>query len=86
MFGLILVTDYVAVIISLLLGLWIRNLIPLGYPEAFHVPPLYLYILIPTIYLIVLSSNNTHLRYVPTWRVKSIILCKILYNVLPVTH
>ncbi len=84
MFGLILVTDYVAVIISLLLGLWIRNLIPLGYPEAFHVPPLYLYILIPTIYLIVLSSNNTHLRYMPTWRLSRDIFKSVTLSVVTI--
>lgn len=84
MLGLILITDYIAVVLSLLVSMWIRHILPIGNPAGFIVPPLYLFIYIPVIFLIVLSSNNTHLRYVPTWRLSKDIFKSVSYSIVTI--
>lgn len=84
MLGLILITDYIAVVLSLIISLYIRHILPIGYPEAFTIPSLYLYILIPVIYLIILSSNNTHLRYLPIWRLSRDIFKSVTFSIIAI--
>ena len=84
MTALMYLSDYIAVVFAVWLSLCIRNVIPLGQATAFTVPPLYVFVLIPAIFLIVLSGCNTYLRYAPMWRLSRDIFKAVTLSVVTV--
>ena len=78
------VTDYLAIVLAEEIAYFLRrDVIPLT-AGAFTVPSLYLYVIVPTIYLCFLHARNTHIRNTPFWKMAENIFWAVLYAMLTI--
>ena len=78
-------TDYAAIVLSEKIAYFLRcNVIPLT-AGSFHIPPLYLHVIVPTIFLCFLHARNTHIRNTPFWKMAENIFWATMYAMLTIT-
>ena len=82
---LLLLLDYGAIVAAESLAYQMRrHWLPFANP-GFTVPAMYLYIIVPTIFLCFLRSANTHLRSTPFWKMAQNTFWGLLYGLLTIT-
>lgn len=82
---LLIVIDYISIVAAENLAYQIRRYMPpIANPE-FNIPPVYLYIIVPTVFLCFLYSSDSHLRSVPFWKMAQKVFWGILYGLLTIT-
>ena len=82
--ALLLVLDYLMVVLAELLAYWLRRE---GLPianEGFHIPGVYLYVIVPTIFLCFLHSANTHIRRMPVWKIAKVVFWSVFYSIVTI--
>lgn len=78
------VVDYLAILLAELLALILRrDLLPIADPY-FSIEPVYLYIVVPTIFLGFLHTGQANLRIVPLWRMMQSVFWGIVYSLLTI--
>lgn len=76
--------DYAAILLAECLAFFLRrDLLPIADPD-FFIPPVYLYIVVPTIFLFFLHSTNAQIRSVPLWRMMQMIFWAVVYSLLTI--
>lgn len=82
---LLIVIDYISIVAAENLAYQIRRYMPpIANPE-FHIPSVYLYIIVPTVFLCFLHSSNSHIRSIPFWKMAQNVFWGILYAILTLT-
>ena len=81
---LLMVTDYISILLSEYVAHAIRLFVPPAISGEFYIPTIYFYIVVPAIFLSYLYSANTHIRYMPFWRLAEIIFKATIYSVLTI--
>lgn len=82
---LLVVLDYAMVVGAEYLSYRLRNTwLPIA-NELFYVPPVYLYVIVPTIFLCFLHSSEAHMRSVPFWKMAQNVFWAVFYSVLTIT-
>lgn len=77
-------TDYLAILTAEFLAFFLRrDLLPIADPD-FFIPPVYLYIVVPTIFLFFLHGTNAHIRSVPLWRMIQMVFWAVAYSLLTI--
>lgn len=78
------VADYLAIVLAEEIAYFLRrDVIPLT-AGSFTVPSLYLYVIVPTIFLCFLHARNTHIRNTPFWKMAENIFWAVLYAMLTI--
>ena len=82
---LLLLLDYAAVVMAEQLSYVLRrSILPIA-NAGFVIPHVYLYIIVPTIFLCFLHSSNTHIRSMPFWKMAQNVFWAVLYAILTIT-
>ena len=82
---ILLFLDYFAVVMAEQLSYVLRrSILPVANPD-FVIPNVYLYIIVPTIFLCFLHSSNTHIRSMPFWKMAQNVFWAVLYAILTIT-
>ena len=77
--------DYLAIVAAEQLSYVLRRkFLPFANPD-FIIPNVYLYIIVPTIFLCFLHSSNTHIRSMPFWKMAQSVFWAVLYALLTIT-
>lgn len=74
-------TDYTAIVLAEKLAYLIRRHWLPG-AAGFHIPDIYLYVIVPTIFLCFLHITNTHIRAMPFWKLAKSVFRATLYSML----
>ncbi len=81
---LLFALDYVLIVFSELLAFFIRrDFIPGG--ELLNIPSVYLYIIVPVIFLAFLHINPPPLRQMPSWRIMQHSFWSVFYSVITIS-
>lgn len=76
--------DYAAILLAECLAFFLRrDFLPIADPD-FFIPPVYLYIVVPTIFLFFLHSTNAQIRSVPLWRMMQMVFWAVIYSLLTI--
>ncbi len=82
---LVLVQDYVMIVLAELLAYMLRReWLPMA-NSHFHIPNIYLYVIVPTIFLCFLHGFNKHIRQIPSWKMAQGVFWAIFYSILTVS-
>ena len=75
-------TDYLAIVAAELLAYNLRrDWLPIATPY-FHIPDIYIYIIVPAIFLGFLHIAHTHIRAMPFWKLTRTVFSATLYGML----
>ena len=77
--------DYLAIVASELLAYDLRRFYLPNANPGFHVPFVYLYVIVPTIFLCFLKSTDAHMRSTPFWRMAQNVFWAVFYSILTIT-
>ena len=82
---LLVALDYSMIVSAELLSYKLRSeWLPLA-DKGFHIPNVYLYIIVPTIFLCFLHASNTRIRQTPVWRMAQNVFWAVFYSILTIT-
>ena len=82
---LLIVIDYISIVAAENLAYQIRRCMPPIANLEFHIPSVYLYIIVPTVFLCFLHSSNSHIRSIPFWKMAQNVFWGTLYGLLTIT-
>ena len=75
-------TDYTAIVAAEVLSYMLRRFwLPMANP-AFHIPAIYLFVIVPTIYLCFLQLADSHIRSAPAWKMAQNVFAAVFYSIL----
>ena len=81
---LLLAVDYILIVVSELSAFFVRrDLIPGG--ELLNIPSVYLFIIVPVIFLAFLHINPPPLRQMPSWRIMQHSFWSVFYSVITIS-
>lgn len=81
---LLWLTDYLAILLAECLAFFLRrDFLPIADPD-FFIPPVYLYVVVPTIFLFFLHVTSAHIRSVPLWRMIQTVFWAVVYSLLTI--
>jgi len=79
---LLFFTDYAAIVLAEKLAYQLRrSWLPIAAP-GFHIPDIYIYAIVPTIFLCFLHMAHTHIRAMPFWKLAASVFQTTLYGML----
>ena len=82
---LLMALDYLMIVSAELLSYYMRrDWLPIA-AEGFRIPNVYLYVIVPTIFLCFLQSSNTHIRQMPVWKMAQNVFWSVFYSILTIT-
>ncbi len=83
--ALLVLLDYSMIVAAELLAYKLRkDWLPIA-SAGFHIPNVYLYIIVPTIFLCFLHASNTRIRQIPIWRMAQNAFWAVFYSILTIT-
>lgn len=82
--GALMLLDYGMIVLAEMLAydmrrFWLPNANP-----AFHVPNVYIYVIVPTIFLCFLKSTDAHMRSTPFWKMSQNVFWAVFYSLLTI--
>ena len=82
--GALMLLDYGMIVLAEMLSydmrrFWLPNANP-----AFHVPNVYIYVIVPTIFLCFLKSTDAHMRSTPFWKMAQNVFWAVFYSLLTI--
>ena len=81
---LLILLDYFMIVSAELLSYMLRKeWLPVA-NEAFYIPNVYLYVIVPTIFLCFLHSSNSHIRQMPSWKMAQNVFWSVFYSILTI--
>ena len=81
---ILFVLDYAAIVLAAAAAYHARRTLFFAPDPYFYIPPVYLYIIVPTIFLCFLHASNTHIRSMPFWKMAQNVFWAILYSLLTI--
>lgn len=82
---LLISLDYSMIVSAELLAYKLRkDWLPIA-NSTFHIPNVYLYIIVPTIFLCFLHASNTKIRQTPVWKIAQQVFWSVFYSILTIT-
>ncbi|MBR3456628.1 MAG: undecaprenyl-phosphate galactose phosphotransferase WbaP, partial [Selenomonadaceae bacterium] len=83
--ALLMLLDYAMIVSAEMLAYGLRRFwLPNANPD-FYIPAVYLYIIVPTIFLCFLKSTDAHMRSIPFWRMAQNVFWAVFYSILTIT-
>ncbi len=76
--------DYSMIVLAELLAYGLRRYWLPNADAAFHVPAVYLYVIVPTIFLCFLRSTDAHMRSTPFWQMAQNVFWAVFYSLLTI--
>ncbi len=83
--ALLVLLDYSMIVLAELLAYQLRKeWLPIA-NSGFHIPNVYLFIIVPTIFLCFLHASNTKIRQLPIWKIAQNVFWSVFYSILTIT-
>ena len=81
---LLTAADYLAIVAAERLAYWLRrDGLPIAVP-TFHIPDVYLYLIVPAIFLVFLHESRMKFRAFPLWKMTQAVFHAVLWSVLAI--
>lgn len=74
--------DYIAIVLSEVLALYLRRYLPVMPSPDFNIPGIYLFVIVPAIFLCFLHVERTYLSSMAFWQIARNVFFAVLYSVL----
>lgn len=74
--------DYIAIVLSEVLALYLRRYLPVMPSPDFNIPGIYLFVIVPVIFLCFLHVERTYLPSMAFWQISRNVFFAVLYSVL----
>ena len=81
----LMLLDYSMLVLAELLSYWIRRDWWPFPSQGFYIPEVYIYVIVPTIFLCFLHSSRAQLRSTPFWKMAQSVFWAVFYGLLTVT-
>ena len=76
--------DYVAVVGAVVTAYWLRRYLPVIGDSSFFIPPLYLYAIVPLIFLCFLYAIGARVRNIPFWIMLQKVFWAVVYSIVTI--